>query len=65
MQVILKPGQKIESALKKLKKKLEADGFFEEIRKRQFYMSKSEKKRLKHKKAVYKQRVEKKKNEKI
>jgi len=36
----------VDKAMRILKKKLQDDGFFNELRKREFYMSKSEKRRL-------------------
>jgi small subunit ribosomal protein S21 len=47
----------IDKALRVLKKKLQDDGFFNELRKREYYMSKGEKRRLS--KAAGKRRVEK------
>ena len=47
----------IDKALSILKKKLQDDGFFNELRKREYYMSKGEKRRLS--KAAGKRRVEK------
>jgi len=47
----------IDKALRILKKKLQDDGFFNELRKREYYMSKGEKRRLS--KAAGKRRVEK------
>ncbi|MAG25880.1 30S ribosomal protein S21 [Candidatus Pacearchaeota archaeon] len=36
----------VDKAIRILKKKLEDDGFFNELRKREYYMSKGEKRRL-------------------
>lgn len=58
MQINIAPGQSIGWAIKKLKKKLEDDGFFEDLRRRQYFMTKSQKRRLKHKLAVRRQRKE-------
>ena len=47
----------IDKAISILKKKLQDDGFFNELRKREYYMTKSEKRRLA--KAAGKRRVQK------
>ena len=47
----------VDKAMRILKKKLQDDGFFNELRKREFYMTKSEKRRLA--KAAGKRRVQK------
>ena len=47
----------IDKAISILKKKLEVDGFFNELRKREYYMTRSEKRRLA--KAAGKRRVQK------
>ena len=46
----------IDKAISILKKKLEVDGFFNELRKREYYISKGEKRRLT--KAASKRRVQ-------
>lgn len=61
MQIVLKPGQSIDSAIKKLKKKLEADNFFDTLRRHQFYTSKSQRRRLKRKKTIRRLQKEKEK----
>ena len=45
----------VEKAIKILKKKLTEDGFFNELREREFYMSKGEKRR--HERAASKRRI--------
>ena len=57
-QVNLHPGMPIARALKRLKRKLEKEGFFEEMRKRRHFISKSEKKRLAKNKAIRKAKKE-------
>ncbi len=47
----------VDKAISILKKKLEVDGFFNELRKREFYISKGEKRRLA--KAAGKRRIQK------
>ena len=47
----------VDKAMRILKKKLQDDGFFNELRKREYYMTKSEKRRLA--KAAGKRRVQK------
>ena len=47
----------VDKAMRILKKKLQDDGFFNELRKREFYMTRSEKRRLA--KAADKRRVQK------
>jgi len=47
----------VDKAMRILKKKLQDDGFFNELRKREFYMTRSEKRRLA--KAAGKRRVQK------
>ena len=58
VEVYLRPGQKADSVLRKFKKKVEAEGIMEEIRKRMFFRKPGEKRRLKHKRAVNRQRKE-------
>ena len=53
----------IDKALRILKKKLQDDGFFNELRKREYYMSKGEKRRLS--KAAGKRRVQKENEKKL
>ena len=47
----------VDKAMRILKKKLQDDGFFNELRKREFYMTRSEKRR--HAKKAGKRRVQK------
>ena len=53
----------IDKAISILKKKLEVDGFFNELRKREYYMTRSEKRRLA--KAAGKRRVQKEKEKRF
>ncbi len=53
----------MDKALRILKKKLQDDGFFNELRKREYYMSKGEKRRLA--KAAGKRRVQKEKEKRF
>ena len=53
----------IDKALRILKKKLQDDGFFNELRKREYYMTRSEKRRLA--KAAGKRRVQKENEKKL
>ncbi len=53
----------MDKALRILKKKLQDDGFFNELRKREYYMSKGEKRRLA--KAAGKRRVQKENEKKL
>ena len=48
----------VDQALRVLKKKLQLDGIFNELREREFYMSKSEKRRRAKAAAVRRQRKE-------
>ena len=53
----------VDKAMRILKKKLQDDGFFNELRKREFYMTRSEKRRLA--KAAGKRRVQKENEKKL
>jgi ribosomal protein S21 len=53
----------IDKAISILKKKLEVDGFFNELRKREYYMTRSEKRRLA--KAAGKRRIQKEKEKRF
>ena len=53
----------VDKAMRILKKKLQDDGFFNELRKREYYMTKSEKRRLA--KAAGKRRVQKENEKKL
>ena len=53
----------IDKAISILKKKLEVDGFFNELRKREYYISKGEKRRLT--KAASKRRVQRENEKKL
>ena len=53
----------IDKAISILKKKLQDDGFFNELRKREYYMTKSEKRRLA--KAAGKRRIQKEKEKRF
>ena len=48
----------VDQALRVLKKKLQVDGLFNELREREFYMSKSEKRRRAKAAAIRRQRKE-------
>ena len=53
----------VDKAMRILKKKLQDDGFFNELRKREYYMTKGEKRRLA--KAAGKRRVQKENEKKL
>jgi small subunit ribosomal protein S21 len=53
----------VDKAMRILKKKLQDDGFFNELRKREYYMTRSEKRRLA--KAAGKRRVQKENEKKL
>ena len=52
MQVILKPNESLESAIKRFKKKVANSGLIKEIKSRQEYKKPSIKKKEKHKQAL-------------
>lgn len=47
-----RPNETVESMLKRLKKSVQNEGILQELRKREFYVAPSLKKRLKHQAAV-------------
>jgi len=53
----------VDKAMRILKKKLQDDGFFNELRKREYYMTRSEKRRLA--KAAGKRRIQKENEKKL
>ncbi len=63
MQITIRPGQSIESAIKKLKKKLEADGFFDTLKRHQFFLTRKQRKRLAKRKAIRKAKLKRKQND--
>lgn len=65
MQVTLRPGQSIESAINKLKKKLEADGFHDTIQRHRFFLTKRQRRRLQDKKSKRKFQKDRMKNDNI
>lgn len=50
--VYVRKGESIDAALKKFKKKVEKEGIMLEIKKREYYVAPSLKKRLKHERAL-------------
>lgn len=54
-EVVPRPGQSIDSLIRRFKKKVEAEGILDEVKKREYHLTKSERRRLKHKKAVARQ----------
>ena len=53
-----RPGEHPDSVVRKFKKRVEADGVLDEIKKRQHYQTRRERDRIKHKKAVARQKRE-------
>lgn len=51
-KVYIRNGESLESALKKFKKKVEKEGILLELRKREYYVGPSQKRRLKHERAL-------------
>lgn len=52
----------INAAIKKLKRKMEDEGIFEEIQNRRFFLTKRQKRRQKERKAAHKRETDKLKN---
>lgn len=52
--VKVRDGESLESALKRFKKKIEAEGILKEWKERQYYLKPSTRKRLKKKEAIRK-----------
>lgn len=50
--VYVKKGEALETALKRFNKKVEKDGIMYEIRKREYYVAPSLKRKLKHERAL-------------
>ena len=50
--VYIRKGESLDSALKKFKKKVEKEGIMLEIKKREYYVAPSLKKKLKHERAI-------------
>ena len=51
-QVVVKPNESIDQALKRFKRKAQNDGIMLEIRKREYYVKPGIKRRLKHENAL-------------
>lgn len=51
-QVVVKPNESIDQALKRFKRKVQNDGIMLEIRKREYYVKPGIKRRLKHENAL-------------
>lgn len=56
MSVILRPGESQESLLKRFRKEVAEEGILSIVRKKRWYISKSELKRIKRRKAIRKAR---------
>ncbi len=56
MSVVLRPGESQESLLKRFRKEVAEEGILSIIRKKRWYISKSEMKRIKLRKAIRKAR---------
>lgn len=56
MSVVLKPGETQESLLKRFRKEVAEEGILSIVRKKRWYISKSEMKRIKLRKAIRKAR---------
>lgn len=50
--IILKQGESLDSAIRRFRHEVNEAGIFEEIKKREFAMSKSQRKKYKHEKAL-------------
>jgi len=59
MEIIIRPGQSIKAAIKRFKKKVEEEGLFEEMQKRRYFLKPGARRRQKHKRAVWRQQMEK------
>lgn len=53
-----KPGESIDSVLRKFKRKLKNEGTLQELRKREYFEKPSEQKKRKHKAAVRRTRMQ-------
>jgi len=56
MSVVLRPGESQESLLKRFRKEVAQEGILSIVRKKRWYISKSELKRIKRRKAIRKAR---------
>ncbi len=56
MSVVLRPGESQESLLKRFRKEVAEEGILSIVRKKRWYISKSELKRIKRRKAIRKAR---------
>ena len=63
--VKLKKGEPFEKAMRRFKRKVETEGIMKELKKRQFYMTKSERKKEKRKMAEKRRRKLEKKNQNL
>ena len=52
MAIIVKKGESLDSALRRFKKEVVKNGTFQELRKREYYVAPSAKRRLKHEAAA-------------
>lgn len=52
MAIIVKKGESLDSALRRFKKEVVKNGTLQELRKREYYVAPSAKRRLKHKAAA-------------
>ncbi len=59
MYVFIRPGQSFKAALKRFKNKCEDEGLFDEMQKRRHFVKPGAKRRAKHKRAVWRQQIEK------
>lgn len=65
VSVIAKKDEAIDSLYKRFKKKVQNEGIIQDLRKGEYYIPKSEKKRLKHEQAVKRLRKAEKKRRKF
>lgn len=63
--VIARKDESVDSLYKRFKKKFQNEGILQDIRKREYYIPKSEKKRLKHEMALKRLRKAEKKKKKF
>ena len=52
MAIIVKKGESLDSALRRFKKEVVKNGTLQELRKREYYVARSAKRRLKHEAAA-------------
>jgi len=55
-QVVLEPGESMESLLKRFRKKVIRSGVMKDLKKRRYFVSKSEKRRIARLKAIRRER---------